>query len=88
MASRTKLDATRHTKRLFSGLFKNFSKIDKPYKSFIRIVRGYESIHKNELEQSKNKIVCTLFKQPLSNSSIYAGIFSENGDILDLFEST
>ncbi len=67
--------------------YQNFSKIDKPYKSFIRIVRGYESIHNNELEQSKNKIVCTLFKQPLSNNHIYAGIFSENGDILDLFES-
>tara|TARA_B100001057_G_scaffold501150_1_gene621106 strand:+ start:259 stop:1071 length:813 start_codon:yes stop_codon:yes gene_type:complete len=68
--------------------YQNFSEIRKPYNSFKRIVRGYESIHKNELEQSKNKIVCTLFKQPLSNSSIYAGIFSENGDILDLFEST
>ncbi len=68
--------------------FQNFSKIDKPYKSFIRIVRGYESIHSNELEQSKNKIVCTLFKQPLSNNNIYAGIFSESGDILDLFESS
>ncbi|MDC3131760.1 hypothetical protein OA492_02490 [Pelagibacteraceae bacterium] len=67
--------------------YHNFSEIIEPYNSFIRIVRGYESIHKNELEQAKNNIVCTLFKQPLPNNSIYAGIFSENGDILDLFES-
>ncbi len=67
--------------------FQNFSEISRPYKSFNRIVRGYESIHKNELEQSKNRIVCTLFKQPLTNSNIYAGIFSESGEILDLFES-
>ena len=67
--------------------YQNFSKISRPYSSFTRIVRGYESIHDNELEQSKNKIVCTLFKQPLSNNNIYAGIFAENGDILDLFES-
>ena len=67
--------------------FQNFSEITKPYNSFNRIVRGYESIHKNELEQSKNKIVCTLFRQPLSNKNIYAGIFSESGEILDLFES-
>ncbi len=67
--------------------FQNFSEITKPYNSFNRIVRGYESIHKNELEQSKNKIVCTLFRQPLSNKNIYAGIFSGSGEILDLFES-
>ena len=66
--------------------YQNFSEISNQYKTFNRIVRGYESVHKNELEQSKNKIVCTLFKQPLSNKNVYAGIFSENGEILDLFE--
>ena len=67
--------------------FQNFSKIQKPYKSFLRIVRGYESEHLNQLEISKNNVVCTLFKQPLSNKSVLCGIFRENGDILDLFEN-
>ena len=44
-------------------------------------------MHVNELEQSKNRVVCTLFKQPLTNNTIYAGIFTENGEILELFES-
>ena len=67
--------------------FQNFSKIKKPYNSFTRIVRGYQSKHANELEQAKNQVICTLFKQPLENSIIFAGIFSENGEILELFES-
>ena len=67
--------------------FQNFSRIQKPYKTFLRIVRGYESEHLNQIEVSKNDIVCTLFKQPLSNNSILGGIFSENGEILDLFEN-
>ncbi len=67
--------------------FQNFSKIHKPYKSFIKIVRGYESEHSNQLEISKNNVVCTLFKQPLSNKNILCGIFTENGEILDLFEN-
>ena len=67
--------------------YHNFSKIDAPYNTFIRIVRGYQSMHVNELEQSKNRVVCTLFKQPLTNNTIYAGIFTENGEILELFES-
>ena len=50
-------------------------------------MRGYESEHLNQKELSKNNIVCTLFKQPLSNNSILCGIFSENGEILDLFEN-
>jgi len=67
--------------------FQNFSTLQKPYKTFLRIVRGYESEHINHLEISKNNIVCTLFKQPLSNKSILCGIFSENGEILDIFEN-
>ncbi len=67
--------------------FQNFSKITKPYNTFNRIVRGYQSNHNNELENSKNKMICTLFKQPLSNKLIYAGIFTGNGEILELFES-
>ena len=67
--------------------FQNFSKIQEPYKTFIRIVRGYESKHLNHMENSKNEVVCTLFKQPLSNKSILCGTFAENGEILDLFEN-
>ena len=67
--------------------FQNFSKIHKPYNTFLRIVRGYESEHLNHSGISNNNVVCTLFKQPLSNKSILCGIFGENGEILDLFEN-
>ncbi len=67
--------------------YQNFSTIQKPYKTFLRIVRGYESDHINHLEISKNNVVCTLFKQPLSNNSVLCGIFTENGEILDIFEN-
>ena len=36
----------------------------------------------NQQQISKNNIVCTLFKQPLSNKSVLCGIFGENGEIL------
>ena len=68
--------------------YQNFSKIDKPYFSFKRIVRGYQSNTHNDIENSKSRILCTLFKQPLDNKKILAGIFSKNGDILELFESS
>ena len=61
--------------------FQNFSKLKEQYKSFLRIVRGYESEHLNQPENSNNNFVCTLFKQPLSNENILCGIFSENGEI-------
>tara|TARA_B100000575_G_scaffold290027_1_gene292896 strand:+ start:1348 stop:2160 length:813 start_codon:yes stop_codon:yes gene_type:complete len=67
--------------------FQNFSKIQQPYKTFVRIVRGYESKHLNQSEILKDKVVCTLFKQPLSNNNVLCGIFGENGEILDLFEN-
>jgi len=67
--------------------YQNFSIINKPYSTFKRIVRGYQSNHHNELEHSKNRILCTLFKQPLENQKILAGLFAKNGDILELFES-
>ncbi len=67
--------------------YQNFSEINKPYNTFKRIVRGYHSNQHNDLENSKNKILCTLFSQPLKNDRILAGIFSENGEILELFES-
>ena len=67
--------------------YQNFSQINKPYFSFKRIVRGYQSNHRNDIENSKTRVLCTLFKQPLANKKILAGIFSKNGDIIELFES-
>ena len=67
--------------------YQNFSLINKPYNSFKRIVRGYQSNQHNDLENSKNRVLCTLFRQPLENKKILAGIFSKNGEILELFES-
>ena len=67
--------------------YQNFSMIQQPYKTFTRIVRGYESEHLKQPAISKTETVCTLFKHPLSNESVLCGIFRENGEILDLFEN-
>ena len=67
--------------------YQNFSLISNPYKTFTRIVRGYQSNSYNDIENSKSKVLCTLFRQPLKNKKILAGIFSKNGDIIELFES-
>ena len=67
--------------------YQNFSKIKNPYNTFVRIVRGYQSNNYNELKSAKNRVICTLFKQPFSNKVVIAGIFRENGEIQDLFQS-
>ena len=67
--------------------YQNFSQIKKPYNTFKRIVRGYQSNPHNDLEKSKTRVLCTLFRQPLENNEILAGIFAKNGEILELFES-
>ena len=67
--------------------FQNFSTIDKPYSTFLKIVRGYQSIHDHKTKLLNDRVVCTLFKQPLSYRKILCGIFNENGEILDLFEN-
>ena len=67
--------------------YQNFSKINKPYNSFVRIVRGYQSEKRNNILNVKKQIVCTLFNQPLSNNKILCGIFKANGEVLDIFES-
>jgi len=67
--------------------YQNFSSLNKPYNSFIRIVRGYKSLDKKNNKNSKDKIVCSLFNQPISNPNIVGGIFDDSGKILDLFES-
>ena len=68
--------------------YQNFSDLEKPYNTFVRIIRGYKSSKKNHLKHSKHKIVCSLFQQPLDNNKIIAGIFSDSGEIIDLFESS
>ncbi len=67
--------------------FQNFSRIQEPYKSFLRIVRGYESEHLNKLEISSDDVVCTLFRQPISKKRVLCGIFGDNGEVFDLFEN-
>jgi len=67
--------------------YQNFSLINEPYYTFKRIVRAYQSNEHNDLENSKNRVLCTLFRQPLENKKILAGIFDKNGEILELFES-
>ena len=68
--------------------YQNFSDLEKPYNTFVRIVRGYKASTKNRLENSKHNIVCSLFQQPLNSSKIIAGIFTDSGEVLDLFESS
>ena len=67
--------------------YQNFSKLKKPYFTFIKIVRGYEPLMNNSLDNITNKMVCSLYKAPLTNNKIMAGLFSDSGEILDLFES-
>ena len=72
--------------------YHNFSKMNKPYNTFIKIIRGYEPLANNSLENVKNMIVCSLYKNssnssPLANNKIIAGSFNDSGEILDLFES-
>ena len=67
--------------------YQNFSKLDKPYSTFIKIVRGYEpSMHELNNKNDSN-IVCSLYKGPLSNKKIVGGLFDDSGKTLDLFES-
>ena len=46
-----------------------------------------EAKHINNSEILHNNVICTLFKQPITNKNILCGIFAENGEILDLFEN-
>ncbi|MDC0192400.1 hypothetical protein OAJ89_03670 [Alphaproteobacteria bacterium] len=67
--------------------YQNFSNLNNPYNTFIRIVRGYKSSNSEELKDVNKRIVCSLFNQPLNNPNILAGIFDDTGKILDIFES-
>ena len=67
--------------------YQNFSTLNKPYYTFTKIVRGYEPLLSNSLENINNKVVCSLYKPPLIKNKIIAGSFNDSGEILDLFES-
>ena len=67
--------------------YQDFSKLNKPYYTFIKIVRGYEPLLSNSLDNINNKVVCSLYQASLTNNKIVAGIFNDSGEILDLFES-
>ncbi|PPR47983.1 MAG: hypothetical protein CFH19_00072 [Alphaproteobacteria bacterium MarineAlpha5_Bin9] len=64
----------------------NFSKLDRPYRTFKKIIRGYESslLKDNNLE---NKTVFSLYKGPLDRKKIIAASFSESGKLIDIIES-
>jgi len=67
--------------------YQNFSKLNKPYNSFVKIVRGYEPTMSTNFSNTRNNIVCSLYKAPINNDKIIAGLFDDSGKILDLFES-
>ena len=67
--------------------YHNFSKLNKPYRTFKKIVRGYKSSINEKSNNSNNNIVFSLYRGPLSDKKIVAGLFNESGEILDLFES-
>ena len=67
--------------------YQNFSNLDINYNTFVRIIRGYKSASKENFSNINEKIVCSLFRQPLDNPKIIAGKFSDDGKISDLFES-
>ena len=67
--------------------YQNFSKLKKPYYTFKRIVRGYEPLLSDSLNNIENKVICSLFKAPLTDNKVMAGLFNDSGEILDLFES-
>jgi len=68
--------------------YHNFSKLYKSYNTFEKIVRGYDPLAKENINDIKNKIVCSLYLGPLSNKKILAGLFNDSAEILDLFVST
>ena len=63
--------------------YQGFSKIIDPYNNFIRIVRGYDP---KKIGPKKNSIVCSLYKGSGFGEFVVAGLFSVDGEILDIFE--
>ena len=67
--------------------YHNFSKLNEPYGEFKKIIRGYEPLHIEDPLKIMNKVVFSLYRGPISNKQILAGLFNDSGDILDIFES-
>ena len=67
--------------------YHNFSKLEKPYNTFKKIVRGYSPAVNESFDDIKKKIVCSLYQGPLLNNKIMAGLFNDSAEILDLFVS-
>ena len=67
--------------------YHNFSKLDKPYNTFKKIVRGYDPEAKENFDDIKKKIVCSLYHGPLLDNKVLAGLFNDSAEILDLFVS-
>ena len=61
--------------------------IDLVKNMFRKIIRGYEPSLTNKSNNLKEKTVLSLYKGPLSDKMILAGLFNDSGKILDLFES-
>ena len=64
--------------------YQGLSKVNKPYYSFIRIVRGYDP---KKIGPKNDTLVCSLYKGSGFGESIVGGLFSSEGKIIDLFEA-
>ena len=67
--------------------YHNFSKLNKPYRTFKKIVRGYEPSVSSRTNNYKEKTVFSLYKGPITDKRVIAGLFDDSGEILDLFET-
>ena len=64
--------------------YHGLSNITNFYNSFKKIVRGYDP---KKIGPSPDKIVCSLYKGSGFGAYIVGGLFSDSGNILDLFEA-
>ena len=64
--------------------YHKFSKINKPYYSFKKIVRGYDP---KKMGPKEDTIVCSLYRGSGFGEYVVAGLFSSLGDIIDIFEA-
>ena len=67
--------------------YHNFSKLDKQYTPFKKIVRGYEPALVEDFDSIRKKMICSLYLGPLTNNKIVAGIFNDSSEIIDIFIS-
>jgi len=64
--------------------YQGLTQITNPYYTFKKIVRGYDP---KKTGPRYEDIVCSLYKGSGFGDSIVAGLFSQNGEIFDLFEA-